>query len=164
MKAQVWSLDFAASVIIFTFVVGIVIFAWNYAIRNSADQVNLNILENDVLMISDTLIRVPGLPERWNESNVRVLGLAMEENVLNKTKVMQFVGMDYDKIKYLLGIMGYEFYFEIRYPNNTLMWMDGTALNKGTDPTGENTTIIVPAERYVILDGKIAKMELFLWF
>jgi len=163
MKAQIWSLDFAVSIVIFAFVVGIVIFAWNYATRSSMDQVNLNILENDVLMISDSLIRVPGLPEDWNASNVRVIGLAREESVLNKTKVIQFTDMDYDLIKQLFGIGNYEFYFEMRYPNNTVMEINGSVLTKGIDPVGEDTRIVVPIERYVILEGNIAKMEFFLW-
>lgn len=164
MKGQMWSMDFAVSIVIFALMIGIVIFAWNYAIRNSADQVNLNILENDVIMISDTLVRVPGMPEDWNESSVRVLGLAEEENVLNKTKVLQFVNMDYNQIKILLGIANREFYFEMRYPNNTVMDIGGTSLNKGIDPVGQNSNVVVPVERYVILNGNIAKMEFFLWF
>lgn len=164
MKGQMWTMDFAVSIVIFALMVGIVIFAWNYSIQNSSDQVNLNILENDVIMISDTLIRVPGMPEDWNASNVRVIGLAEEENVLNETKVLQFINMGYTQIKGLFGIGNYEFYFEMRYPNNTVMEIGGISLNKGTDPIGQNTSVVVPVERYVILNGNIAKMELFLWF
>ena len=164
MKGQMWSMDFAVSIVIFVLMVGIVIFAWNYAIQNSADQVNLNILENDVIMISDTLVRVPGMPEDWNESSVRVIGLAEEENVLNRTKVLQFVSMGYNQIKILLGIANREFYFEMRYPNNTVMDIGGTSLNKGIDPFGQDSSVVVPVERYVILNGNIAKMEFFLWF
>lgn len=164
MRAQIWSLDFAASMVIFALMMGIVIFSWNYAIQNSTDQVNLNVLENDVMMISDTLIRVPGLPEDWDASSVRVIGLANEENVLNKTKVIQFIGMDYNQTKSLLGIANHEFYFEIRHLNNSVMEISGTNATKGTNPIDQDTTVVVPVERYVMINGDIAKMEFYLWF
>ncbi len=164
MRGQLWSMDFAVSLIIFVLMAGMVVFAWNYTIQNSTDQVNFNVLENDVLMMSDTLIRVPGLPEDWNESTVRVIGLADEENVLNSTKVKQFVNMDYSMIKSFLGISNREFYFEINYPNNTVMEIDGVNLTKGTHPSMGNSSVVVPAERYILINGKIAKMELLLWF
>jgi hypothetical protein len=157
-------MDFATSIIIFMLMVGIVVFAWNYSIQNSSEQVNLNVLENEVLMISDTLIRIPGMPAGWNESSVRVIGLADKENVLNATKVVQFVDMEYNKTKSLLGIPNREFYFEIRYPNNTVMEIDGKSLTKGINPGGGSVKVIVPVERYVILNGKIAKLEFLLWF
>jgi hypothetical protein len=164
MRAQIWSLDFAASMVIFALTVGIVMFSWNYTIQNSADQVNLNILENDVMMISDTLIRMPGLPEDWDASSVRVIGLADEENILNKTKVTQFIGMDYNQTKSLLGIANHEFYFEIRHLNDSVMGINGTNITKGTDPTGQDASVVVPVERYVMINGDIAKMEFYLWF
>lgn len=164
MKGQIWTMDFATSIIIFMLMVGIVVFAWNYSIQNSSEQVNLNVLENDVLMISDTLIRVPGMPADWNDSSVKVIGLADKENVLNATKVVQFVDMDYSMTKSLLGIPNREFYFEIRYPNNTVMEIGGKSLTKGINPGGSSVKAVVPVERYVILNGKIAKVEFLLWF
>lgn len=158
-----WSLDFAVSVVIFAFVVSIVVFAWNYSTQNSMDQVNFNILQNDVMMISDSLIRVSGLPEDWNDTNVQVIGLADEENVLNSTKVLRFIGLDYGFTKSILGIGNYDFYFDIRYPNNTIMEISGTTLTKGIHPVGQDSRIVVPVERYVILDGNVGKMEFFLW-
>lgn len=163
MRAQMWSLDFAVSVVIFAFVVSIVVFAWNYSTQNSMDQVNFNILQNDVMMISDSLIRVSGLPEDWNDTNVQVIGLADEENVLNSTKVLRFIGLDYGFTKSILGIGNYDFYFDIRYPNNTIMEISGTTLTKGIHPVGQDSRIVVPVERYVILDGNVGKMEFFLW-
>lgn len=158
-----WSLDFAVSVVIFAFVVSIVVFAWNYSTQNSMDQVNFNILQNDVMMISDSLIRVSGLPEDWNDTNVQVIGLADEENVLNSTKVLRFIGLDYGFTKSILGIGNYDFYFDIRYPNNTIMEISGTTLTKGIHPVGQDSRIVVPVERYVILNGNVGKMEFFLW-
>jgi hypothetical protein len=89
------------------------------------DQVNFNILQNDVMVISDSLLRVPGMPEDWNRTNVRVLGLASEENVLNQTKVHNFVSMDYNKIRALLGIPNYDFYFQLTYSNDTIYEIEG---------------------------------------
>lgn len=163
MKGQLWSLDFASSIIIFTLMVAIVLFAWSYAVQNSNDQVDVNIIENEVLMISDSLIRVSGLPINWNESTVRVIGLVDEENVLNATKVTQFVNMNYTTIKTLLAIRQYEFYFDISYLNDTVMEIGVTSLTIGIDPVGQTSRIVVPVERYVMLNGKISKMKFYMW-
>jgi hypothetical protein len=165
MRGQIWSMDFAVSIVIFVLVVSVVLFAWNHVTQNSMYQVSLNVLENDALAMSDTLIRVPGMPEDWNASNVRVIGLASEENVLDPAKVLQFVGMDYNQTKRILGIGGYEFYFEVRHLNNTQMSINGTGLTKGTNPSGKpGTRLVIPVERYVMLEGKIAKMEFHIWY
>ncbi len=156
-------MDFAVSLVIFSLIVGLLLFAWNHSIQGTASQVSLHTIENEAITISDTLIRVPGIPADWNASSVEVLGLAEEENVLNDTKVLRFVGMDYNLSKRLLEIANMEFYFSVRYPNDTVMQLNGTSLVKGTDPLGQDSTFVVPVERYVLLNGKIAKMGFCLW-
>lgn len=163
MRGQIWSLDFASSIVIFVIMVAIVFFAWGYAVQNSTDQVDINVIENEVLTISDSLIRVAGIPADWNESTVRVIGLAEDENVLNATKVVQFVSMDYGSVKTLLAIRQYEFYFEVSYLNDTVMEIGGKALTAGVHPADQESRIVVPVERYVMLNAKISKMKFYMW-
>lgn len=163
MKAQVWTADFIISVIIFFTMVVLMIFSWNYTNQQNTYQQYFNDIENNALSVSDALIRVPGIPEDWNETNVISLGLASSDNVLGRTKITRFINLANDKTKNLLGIGNFEFYFELRYLNNTAIPLNSTAnITKGLYPFA-NASIIVPVERYVLYESTPSKMEFFLW-
>jgi hypothetical protein len=119
-------------------------------------------MESAAMSASDSLVRQPGIPEGWNSANVTALGLASRENVLNETKLSEFLGMDHSEIKRLLGIANYEFYFEVRYPNGTLAGLPGGGqIQKGTYPSG--ATMVVPVERHALYMERPARMVLILW-
>lgn len=162
MKAQTWSLDFAASVVIFLTALILVMFALNYTLSQSRQQAEMSVMESAAMSASDSLVRQPGIPQGWNSTNVTTIGLASQENVLNETKLSEFVGMDYNEIKRLLGIANYEFYFEVRYPNGTLASLPGgSQITKGTYPS--DATIVIPVERHSLYMEKPASMTLILW-
>ncbi len=164
MRAQIWSIDFAVSILIFMSVIILVFFTWSYTSTQSSEQVEINNMQTSALLISDSLIRVEGLPRDWNATNVKVIGIASRnENVLNKTKVDRFLNLSYSKARGLLGIGAYEFYFELSYMNHTIMKnQDGNNITKGNYPDS-SASIIVPAERYVLYNGKIARLKFWLW-
>jgi len=163
-KGQVWSFDFAVSVVIFFTVVSMVLFSWNYIGAKHVEQMIFNEMESVTVGISDSLIRTTGYPEEWNKTNVQIIGLADEENILNQTKIQYFVNMSYDSIRATLGIMNYNFYLGIRYLNDTIIEMDGTDLEVGEHPASySNSTMIVPIERYMLFDHKVASLMFILW-
>lgn len=169
MKAQIWSFDFAISVIFFVTVMVILIFAWNYTNIQSLRQLEFNEIETTTITVSDSLIRIPGLPEDWNATNVKVIGLAKNcengcENILNESKVIRFINLtssDYPKSRRLLTGK-YQFYFEMKYLNDTTIQDNGITLANGSYPPS-NASIVVPVERYVLYKEKIAKLNLILW-
>jgi len=161
-KGQVWSMDFAASVVIFSTALAMLLFAWLYITSQSGQQTMFIEMESAAMSASDSLVRQPGVPENWNSSSVTTIGLASSENVLNETKVSYFLDLENGTIKSLLGVGNYDFYFEVRYANGTLAQLfDGAWVAKGNYP--ENASIVVPSERYVIYMEKPAKMNFMLW-
>lgn len=161
-KAQVWSMDFAASFVIFATAIAVLLFAWVYITSQSGHQAVFMEMENAAMSAADSLMRQPGVPESWNSSTVTTIGLASRENVLNETKVGYFLGMENDTIKSLLGVENYDLYFEVRYSNGTLAQLaDGTQIAKGNYP--DDAAIVVPSERYVIYRERTAKMKFVLW-
>jgi len=162
-RGQVWSADFIASMIVFFTAVAIIIFAWNYIIGQNQEQLSLNEIENTALSASDSLIRSPGIPYDWDETSVTTLGIAEQENVLNTTKASMFLDMDELKIKSLLGISNFEFYWELAYLNGSLIQdASGQDMKKGAEPAA-NSRIVVPVQRLVVYDGLPAKMAFLLW-
>lgn len=159
MKAQVWSLDFALSLMIFMTSLFAVIFAWNYISVNAMENQEMKELQVMALALSDSLIRSKGIPVDWNESGVEVIGLAEDENVLNITKVGFFVNMsvtDNDRLKGLMDIGFYGFYFEVRDIN-------GTVYANTTTPVSTTSPIVVPIERYAMYDERIVKVRFIIW-
>jgi hypothetical protein len=161
-RAQAWSFDFMASVTIFFLILVVLFFVWEYTAFQNTDQMVFNDMEDRALITVDTIIRVKGFPEDWNDSNVEVLGLASEENVLNESKILMLVDMDYQTAKRLLGIYDYNFYFQLVHLNDSQAYANGTALVTGLDPT-PNSTAVVPVERYILFDHKVAKLRFMLW-
>jgi hypothetical protein len=164
MRAQAWSFDFMASVVVFFVILTILFFAWEYITFQNEDLIIFNEMENSALSIADTLIRTPGFPEHWNETNVQIMGLASEENVLNETKILMFVQMDYDYAKRILGVPAYHFYFQVLYLNDTQAKANGTDLVLGLDPLNyTNSTMVIPIERHIIFDSRVASLRFILW-
>jgi hypothetical protein len=163
MRAQAWSFDFMASVIVFFLVVSVLFFVWQYTTIQNEDQMVFNDMENSALTITDTIIRSRGYPEDWNESSVQIIGLASEENILNETKILTFVQMDYETVKRILGIGAYDFYFQLVHLNGTQASSGGNDLLAGLDPAFQSSTMVVPIERYIVFDHRVAKLRFMLW-
>ncbi len=155
-------MDFAASVVIFMTALILVMFALNYTLYQNQQQISFNIMENAAMSVSDSLVRQPGIPSNWTAATVTTIGLASQENILNETKLSEFMNVNDNTIKSLLGMANYEFYFEVRYPNGTLASLPGgSQIVKGSYPSG--ATIVIPVERHALYMEKPARMVLILW-
>jgi len=155
-----WSIDFVISAVIFLLVIVLVIFAWNYTNSQVAEQIEFNEIESTALTVSDSLIRTSGIPADWNQTNVNVIGLAIEDNILNDTKASRFVNLSYADARVLL-VGKYNFYFELDHINGTIIVYNGTNMTAGIYPA--NSAIIVPVERYVLYQNKPARMKFIVW-
>jgi len=151
-KGQIWSLDFITSVVIFLVVLMPLFFVWSYVNIQNQQQLLFDEVESLVLYVSDSLIRTKGSPEGWNTANVEIIGLASGENVLNATKVSYLLSMgndEYNRTRTLLA-GGYDFFFGLTDINGTSL---GTIGNK------PESRMVVPIERYCLLNGRIVKLE-----
>jgi len=154
-RGQVWSLDFVTSIVVFLVILMPLFFVWSYINAQSTQQIEFNSIESAALQISDSLVRTQGIPGNWNISNVRVIGLVSDENILNSTKVSSFLSMgnsDYERTKSLLT-GNYDFYFSLTDINGTSLGTIGNKSEKGN---------VVPVERYCLYNGRIVKLQLVL--
>ena len=161
MRAQIWSMDFIASITIFILMFSVVVFSWNYINTQNTERSLFSDMQVLGLDVSDIIVRIPGNPEDWNESNVQSIGLATRENVLNETKVEQFISMDYDTTRSLLGLSNKEFYFSVEYLNGTIVEYNGKNMTAGTYPINHTTS--VPVYRTVLFGKTLSKMVLVLY-
>ena len=168
MVGQIWSIDLAVSAVVFLGVVVFIFFIWNNVSLESQEQSAYRDVETRALILSDSLIRTPGVPADWTGTTVKVIGLAETcgvfcENVLSPGKVQEFVsGISYNTARGLLGLRNSEFYFALRDLNGTLLAPWGTPLEKGAAPS-PNATVVVPTERFALLDGNMTRVVLTVW-
>jgi hypothetical protein len=161
MKAQAWSMDFIASVTVFILMFSVVVFSWNYVSTQNTERSLFSEMQVSGLEISDILVRVPGNPEDWNDSNVLSIGLADRENVLNMTKVYNFVSMDYNTTRILLGLPYREFYFAVEYLNGSVIEYGGKNMTVGTYPA--NVSVSVPVTRTALFGETLSRMLFVLY-
>ncbi|MBI4021538.1 MAG: hypothetical protein HY369_04810 [Candidatus Aenigmarchaeota archaeon] len=173
MRGQVWSLDFTASLVIFVTTVVLLLFAFNLLLADAASQQRLTVMQDVGLEVTDGLLRSPGVPDGWTAGTVEVIGFARQvpvtnfsidvfENILNDTKVIAFVGLDYDTSQQLMGISNYDYFFRMEHLNGTVMTLQGTGLTAGVEPTAAAKNV-VDVDRYAVLGGSLVRMVFRLW-
>ena len=162
MRGQVWSTDFVISAVIFLLALALVVFAWNYSSLRISQQNELVPAESTLIMVSDALIRTPGIPQDWNITSVTSIGLASDENVLDTDKLDMFINMSYEYSKSILGLERYHYYFRLLHLNGSVIQNQyGQNLTAGQYPNG--SVLTVPIQRHVLYNSTIAKLDFMLW-
>lgn len=162
MRAQMWSMDFVISAVMFFVSVVLILFAWNYVTTENYEQMVFNDMQNTGLIVSDVLVRTEGSPPDWNTTALAI-GLASDDNVIDENKLRNFMDyMSYNESKRIMGIRNFEYYFTMKNLDNITIQMDGKNIEKGYPPSIDVNTI-VPIQRYALFQEKIAKIEFTLW-
>ena len=160
-KAQIWSFDFAVSMVIFITALILVLSLWSYANSQTNEQLRQEKLQDLILTVSDVLVRSEGSPENWTKDDVKIIGLASREKVLDPDKISEFMQIPYDTARQLLGTGSFNFHFQLSHANETVMKLGGNDIAIGLSPA--NTSIVAPVERYVLFNGEIVKARMVLW-
>ncbi len=112
-KGQIFSLDFAFSLVTFFTAVILILFVLSHASTQAYERMDLNNMELKATKIADLLVRFKGSPENWTSASVKAVGLADDENILSASKINEFLSLDYNSTKSILSIGNYEFFFTI---------------------------------------------------
>jgi len=114
-RGQVWSVDFAAGLVLLAFLLLMFIIVWNnlaarWNISNSYRQ-----METDALFVSEALIATSGEPGGWemlaNLNETQAIGLSGGRNEISAAKMERLVAgnaSSYDFIRARLGVQRYD--------------------------------------------------------
>lgn len=122
MKAQSWSIDLALSVLIFISLISIFLFNFNNFTNDAANQRSLSSMQDQSLEVTETLIRTKGFPNDWNITTVKSVGLANRQNVLNNSKIEEFLAVDYNLSRSRMGIWNYEYFTIMEHLNKSIVY------------------------------------------
>ena len=152
-KAQLAATDFFIGITIFIIlIVALTLLLNKYPLMLNQEQ-DRNEMLTTAYQISDSITKTPGVPSKWedNASSLKVIGLADSDRTLDKNKVINFTGLDYNNVK---DLVNYDFYFRILYINNTDTIISGRQFN------GTQSIVL---RRYVNYNDEKAIMEITLW-
>jgi hypothetical protein len=166
-NAQVLSIDLITSIVIFILVVSLFLVFWINMHNKVIAQEKFISSQELAMKILDSFIKTPGYPFDWNESNVVQIGLVSEPNVIPIEKFRKFLNLPYSDIKRITKIGENEIKVRLKYRNGTTILDEfGIPLEKGLDPLA-NVTLIVPLERYCLLNLEnttvLCVLEFKLW-
>ncbi|MDI6798520.1 MAG: hypothetical protein QMD12_00775 [Candidatus Aenigmarchaeota archaeon] len=165
-KGQIIAVDLIVSLVIFVTAFVIALIAANRVTDQIKMSYEINLLDKKVQRISDVLIRTEGLPSNWNEvpeDEIRSIGLAEYEYILNYSKIDRFRNIDAEKVRKLLGTGEYKFYVSIT--NITQGNFPEGAITAGNEPS--NAEVIVSINRYALINfgerREMGVMSFVLW-
>lgn len=144
-KGQMFTGDLAVATMLFIATLTLVFLLWDNITEkiNSAEQYKeMDTLATD---ITEQMLRTPGSPIDWNETNVYSIGLADEDRVLNESKLLAFVGMYNTTVRYrdnqfFMNLGPYDFFINFTYLNGTQLVVNETTIATGLAPEGDRIT------------------------
>ena len=159
-KCQAFAVDLLIGVVIF-FMVFSILFSWRDSLFSK--QIPPDEFQRTSLKASEiafVLLESPGDPLAWNSSSVKQVGLAFERNVVDKGRLANFLDLAYDNVTRLLGVWGYDFYFELRYLNGTVASVNESGIvdNATVGALYDNYSLQVPLRKLVLFNSEEAVM------
>ncbi|MFH1056274.1 MAG: hypothetical protein V1717_00535 [Candidatus Micrarchaeota archaeon] len=161
-KSQVFALDLIIALVVFLSVIG-VFTAWRDSLNSR--NVQAEEFQRASLKASEAafiLLETPGDPLGWNASNVKQVGLALERNVVGRKRLANFLNLTYANATKLLGVGAYDFYFELRFLNGTLVGVNesGIIANASLGNLYDNYSLQVPLRKPVLYNNEQAVLFL----
>ena len=100
-KAQVWTTDFALSMLIF--VIALILFGRAAMNLSTVTGEKIDSLMKEGRLIADSLTS-QGYPSNWTTSDVKKIGLISEGKTIEKNKLQMMANMTYEQTRKLFGL------------------------------------------------------------
>lgn len=123
-KGQTLSFDMLIGSFIFLLAFGIIYTYWSYANIQIKETRNLNDIIDKTFLISQVWLK-DGTPIQWGSSDIKELGL-QNDHEFNQTKMnLMNTTLGYERVKSLIGINNYDFFFEIHNESDDVLYQFG---------------------------------------
>jgi len=166
MKAQIISLDvMIAALIVLIIIGGLGVLLYQYTIyeQQETELRDLGLRSQPALNV---LMSTKGNPEDWDTKScaqIKALGFMSEPGVISGQKLKAFASLDYNCSQSLLGIQGYNFYFDARDADGNLLNISNINITTGYEPPAGSNAIF--SERKAWVDSSyLAKITLGVWY
>ena len=140
-----FSIDFMISLMIFTPLLILTSFLWNYSSNQFQETEIIMDMRETVVLLSDLLIK-----------SHEGLGLAVSNNRISQEKLNQLSSISCLEFKEFFDI-NYNFYLEVKDLDEIVLFSDTKCGNYS------NSGKVMPIKRFVLLDGKPVVLTVILW-
>lgn len=106
MRGQTFLVDFAFSIAVFFVALVLLSNVWDATRTGFESAKQKNVLATISFAVSDSLLRSPGHPVDWTPEDVESVGLAGEGGVLNSSKTLRLLALNYSSFLRLTGLAG----------------------------------------------------------
>ena len=160
-KGQTGVMDLIVAVVIAIITIMAIAISWDKIIIKLNEKNEFNDLQLKLFQISDLLVTSEGNPDQWdaNLSKLTSLGLAIDDRILSKNKVMNFTKDTSDfnltNITNLLNIDSYYFFINVTFLNGSQI------ASIGPDPSQNKS--VVSFGRYIKYGNEPAEIVTKLW-
>ncbi len=165
-KGQAISYDFIIALSIFF---AVVVFSIN-VIKDISEEKewssSIHDMSDLLKSVSDKLLKSPGIPKNWNETNVVDIGWAEEYPLLNKNKLASTLNISYVDLKKAVGVGLHEILINISYYNNTPYYINGVPFYVGRSFSSDVKRVFSVKRLGVVEENnklKIIKIDIYLW-
>jgi len=154
-RGQIVTLDLLIALSIAMAVVLVINTQWGVLIK-SADDYHARIsAEKAAYLSSFFLTNGPGYPSAWNSTNVRIIGVAKDLDVIDQTKFNTLMKIDNSSLGEMLGVPEYKIF--INLTDST-----GTTINyTGLRPVNQNLSSSVLS--FVSFNSNLCKLYVTVW-
>ncbi|MBR9679260.1 MAG: hypothetical protein GON13_03260 [Nanoarchaeota archaeon] len=155
MKAQVFTMDFIISIILFMSMMIMISILWSTLTIDLESKKSFDDMMFQALSTSELLVKDGGNPTNWTTSVFYSLGLAESENVLEWRKISYFVELvlnDYSSVKDVLGLSD-DFYFELYDLTNSTTIVSAPLISL------ESYDNVAAVNRIVLVNNSLARFS-----
>ena len=151
---MIFTLDTMVALAIFLAIMLGVLWVWGETYRQIYSSAETHARMRKLLDVTDSLVKTTGDPVNWFEAsqvtdaNTYQIGLAKDENVLDRNRLNKFNETDMDTLKTVLGLMKED--FELTVIAN---WTTDPVIQYNVSGLNRSTSRVFVVERVVLLDG-----------
>jgi len=128
---------------------------WGIMLKSFGDSESKMSVEKAAYLTTFYLIDGPGYPANWNVSNVTIIGLAKDLNVIDQRKFTELMKIDNYTLPTMLGIPDFKVFINLTRTN------DATINSTGLAPNMSNTSAVIMS--YVSFNNALSRLYITVW-
>ena len=163
-KGAVFTFDLIVSTCFFMVIILSMLWVWSSTARQMSEYSEVDAKYKRVLDITQILVTDRGNPSNWYESaivsedGVYALGLVSSPNILDGKRIDNFLAIEYEVLKKILGLGGEEFRLTIIrdiHDSRQLLYEKGAV---------QNFEERISIKRYALFEGEPVELKMTIYF
>ena len=154
-KGQIVTTDLILALTIAVMIMVAINSQWGIMLKNAGDSESRIATEKAAYLTTFYLIDGPGYPSNWNVSNVTIIGLANNLNVIDQRKFIELMKIDINSLPVMLGIPEYKVFINLTKTD------DRTINSTGLRPVLPNASAVIMS--YVSFNNTLSRLYVTVW-